>query len=827
MSLQVGMLTDQEIEQIGKSSDEGFGSLRSERGPFPLQNLDVRADIDGLIANVEVCQTFVNVFSEPLEATYIFPLPDRAAVSSFVMEVAGRRVEGVLQERGQARAEYEKAIQEGHRAAISEEERPNVFTLRVGNLMPQEKATIRFRMVMPLLFSDGEATFRFPLVVAPRYIPGTPLPGDQVGSGTSPDTDAVPDASRISPPVLLPGFPNPVRLSFEVEINPAGLPLSDLRASLHGVSVTPLDQGRLRVKLNPGDRLNRDFILRYRLGDEAVRTSLVLHPDSADAKEGTFTLTLVPPLKKPEGARPRDLVFLLDRSGSMGGWKMVTARRALAAIIDTLTEADSFNVMAFDHHIELPPGFPQEGVLPATGPNRFRCTEWLRKVDAAGGTEIAHPLDRGVSILSKCSAERDRVLVLLTDGQVGNESHILGLLGDRLKGLRVFTIGIDMAVNEGFLNRLAFLGGGASEMVESDARLEEVMEKIHRRLGAPVLSGLHLEGYGIKLDTDSVTPYRLPDLFVGAPVVIAGRYQGKAQGGVVMQAKDGAGQPWRTTAAAVVSTNPAHAKLWARNRLRDLEDQFDTGLRDREKLEKRILETSLRFGILCRFTAFVAVDKSEVVNAGGQQRQVVQPVDSPAGWDMTLAGGPAAAMPDLMSCIKARARPAYELLPDANVLFCAISPKDLGVLPRAADDSILGSARPLTEAESPVYPRRKEAVRPDFSSYRADFEKLLETIRKAAGQSVAERLAALKSLAERLKTLLEKIEADVGSVAATEPLKKSHTLLVELLAKDQPTEAEVQAAWLKAHKAIEDFIRDQGWSTAPPKRRKSFWKFWQ
>src|SRR5262249_33264834 len=150
--------------------------------------------------------------------TYIFPLPDRAAVTRFRMEVAGRVIEGVLQERAQARKEYEQAIQAGHRAAITEEDRPNVFTLRVGNLMPGEQATVRLTLVGPLPTSDGEATFRFPLVVAPRYIPGKPLPGPSVGDGTAPDTDAVPDASRITPPVLLLGYPNPVCLSLAVEV---------------------------------------------------------------------------------------------------------------------------------------------------------------------------------------------------------------------------------------------------------------------------------------------------------------------------------------------------------------------------------------------------------------------------------------------------------------------------------------------------------------------------------------------------------------------------------------------------------------------------------
>src|SRR5438270_341094 len=183
--------------------------------------------IDGQLARIDVAQTFVNTHAEPLEATYIFPLPDRAAVTRFRLEVAGRVVEGVLKERGAARREYTEAIEAGHRAAITEEERPGVFTMRVGNLPPGEAATVRLTLVGPLPYADGEATFRFPLVVAPRYIPGTPLPGPSVGDGTVPDTDAVPDASRITPPVLLPGYPNPVRLSLVVDVSATGLPLGD------------------------------------------------------------------------------------------------------------------------------------------------------------------------------------------------------------------------------------------------------------------------------------------------------------------------------------------------------------------------------------------------------------------------------------------------------------------------------------------------------------------------------------------------------------------------------------------------------------------------
>ena len=211
----------------------------------------------------------------------------------------------MLEERGKAREQYDQAITDGHRAAIAEEDRPGVFNLRVGNLMPGERATIELTLCGVLPYNGGEVTFRFPLVVAPRYIPGTPLPGPSVGDGTAVDTDAVPDASRITPPVLLAGFPNPVRLSLEVELHDGGVPAHDLRCSLHAVGDEP-GEGCRRIRLHPGERLDRDFILRFRLGDATIQSTLTLHPDASDRTEGTFALTVVPPFEAPAvRSRPR------------------------------------------------------------------------------------------------------------------------------------------------------------------------------------------------------------------------------------------------------------------------------------------------------------------------------------------------------------------------------------------------------------------------------------------------------------------------------------------------------------------------------------------
>src|SRR5262245_59544554 len=255
MSRLLDRMSDDEVARAFPADAEaGFGALETEHGRLPLRAVAVAGRLDGLLSQVTVCQTFINSFPDPLEATYIFPLPDRAAVTHFRMEVGGRVVEGRLKERGEARRDYDRAVRSGRRAAITEEDRAGVFSLRVGNLMPGEEATVRLTLAGPLPYAEGEATFRFPLVVAPRYVPGVPLPGPSAGAGVSADTDAVPDASRISPPVLLPGFPNPVRLSLSVEVLPSGLPVTEVRSSLHAVEEEKA--GRVRcITLQPGARL--------------------------------------------------------------------------------------------------------------------------------------------------------------------------------------------------------------------------------------------------------------------------------------------------------------------------------------------------------------------------------------------------------------------------------------------------------------------------------------------------------------------------------------------------------------------------------------------
>lgn len=329
----IRMLTAEEIA-TASGAEAGFGALETEKGVLPLASFDLDTRIDGLVASSTLSQVFRNVFPDPLEATYVFPLPPRAAVVGFRMTVGGRVIEGRIDERQKAREDYEEAINQGRSAAIAEEDRPDVFTLRVGNIPAGASAGIEFTLVEPVSIDVLEATYRFPLVVAKRYCPGTPLDGDSVGDGVAADTDLVPDASRISPPVLLPGFPSPVRLGIRVWVRNAG----NVFATSLPVTLESEEDGVL-VVVEPGRKLDRDFVLRMpvkvgarpqaeiTIESDTVRPVGMGRPEGSGEAggDGTFSVVVLPAEPSTRARAPRDVVFLLDRSGSMEGWRIAAA----------------------------------------------------------------------------------------------------------------------------------------------------------------------------------------------------------------------------------------------------------------------------------------------------------------------------------------------------------------------------------------------------------------------------------------------------------------------------------------------------------------------
>lgn len=835
------LMSDDDLQRANaaRGEEEGFGALSTEKGNLPLVALDVRAQITGLLAQVTLTQTFANPFDQRLEATYIFPLPSRGALTRLQLQIAERTIDGVLKERGEAREIYDQAITDGHRAAIAEEERPGVFTLRVGNLDAHERATVTLNLTVPLTYEDGEATFRFPLVVSPRYIPGRPLNDQDVGSGIAHDTDRVPDASRISPPILLPGFPNPIQLGIEVELDPAGLEVGQLCSSLHAVTHSERSGGRTHVKIHPGERVNRDFILRFPVAPSGISTGLVR---ARDEKGETFALTLVPPADLASTVRRREVVFVLDRSGSMSGWKMVAARRALGRMVDSLNGEDSFTVLTFDHEVQVLPPLLGTALARATDRARFMAVENLGRVEARGGTELREPMLQAISLLNSESGGGDRILVLVTDGAVGNEDELLASLAPRLKSVRVFTVGVDQAVNEGFLRRLAALGGGSCELLESEDRLDAAMDRIHRRIATPVLEGLRIEFENATPEADTMVPARLPALFVGSPLTVTGRLTGVTPGAEVharVTATDALGQPWSTRVSARMVDSAAPGVTWARGALRTLEDRYL--LEPSSALEQRIVSLSLDHGVLCRFTAFVAVDRSEKVEIKKPLHQVTQAVELPDGWMPMSAPASAGTPPQarerskrllggLMASIggagvgrqAAPPRMARKEMPDE-------APQELDVAPLELDDETPfedSASAGQTIETAPIPGFGQDALAP-LDSMQAP---VLRAYRQRASVLVSQLeakpdLVGLRATWMALKTLIE----DLVSIAPeSDELPALRSLMLGLQAELMREPRDVQAlvaalvAGLKAFADGADEVRTG--ETSEPKPRKSFWR---
>lgn len=612
---------------------------------LPLTSVQIAAKVADRLAHVTITETFKNPFSDHLEAVYIFPLAGGSAVSSFKMKVGERTIVGQVDERQAARNQYVEALQEGKRAALMEQERDDVFTVQVGNLPPGEEVQVEITYSEKLAYFDnGTTEIRLPLVVAPRYIPGNVVSRQNLGDGVELDTDIVPDASRISPPRLAPGVDPKTALRLSVQL--AGdQTIEDLSCSQHATKVATGKDG-FKISLAREDELlDRDFVLRWRVATDSVQSNFLLYRNPSDKSQCYGMISLLPPKSDEVGSMPRDVIFVVDRSGSMSGVKMVSAARACSMLINTLGPKDRFAVQAFDDIVEWMNQLSGQRFISADEGGKQAGERYLRTVGARGGTEMHRAMQEAILNMKSRSdaAMRLPVIVILTDGEVGNESPILKHIQSELGDTRVFTVGVDTAVNDGFLNRLAALGGGTSTFVQPGAQLEEALSSIGREIGTPVITNLTLEDINCGLDRSSIAPSSLPDLFEGRASsaffrLSAAKLKELTAGKLRVKGKRANGQRFVQEVQARVIDLPALAQLWAKSYIVDLEDTYRVSNdRDQIALHKQIVDVAVAHSILTKFTAFVVVDHAEIVNAGGNVRTVVQPVQMPAQWEEQAA----------------------------------------------------------------------------------------------------------------------------------------------------------------------------------------------
>lgn len=622
---------------------------------LPLKSVSMKAHCLSGLSRVNVQQTFINDHKDFIEAVYIFPLSPTASVSKFEMKVGDRVVKGLVKERGEARQDYAQAIESGHRASLLEQERDDVFTVQVGNIKPGEEVSINLEYVELLGFSsDGRTSLRLPTVVAPRYTPGNEVNRDNVGVGVEMDTDIVPDASRITPPRLVPGFEAKTALTINVELEGFD-EIGELSCSQHAVK-TAFGK-KVKVELSGDDELlNRDFILSWQVAGAELTSSAFFEPAQSEAENAKKTesiseskssseyfgfVTINPPSLKEEEfyTMPRDIVFLLDRSGSMHGQKMASASSSLSLLLTTLSDRDRFAIAAFDDTVEWmnKRGRYTPLFIKADEYGIALGEKFLRDIQPRGGTEM-HGALSSVATLIKDERKRKRqpIVVVITDGEVSDESRILKLVQTELDNARVFCLGIDSSVNAGLLQRMANLGGGTSTLVPPGAELEKALQSIAGEIGVPVLSKIEIE----LLDKDGkekeieLAVEKIRDVFEGRPSTVFFRAAKDICGGKLKVSGDLAdGSDFEQEINLAEVQEAGLPSIYARTKIMDLEDQYRLVYAGQAvEIKKQIIATSVKHQILSRFTAFVTVDDKEVVNQHGDVRTVVQPVEMPAAW---------------------------------------------------------------------------------------------------------------------------------------------------------------------------------------------------
>ena len=595
---------------------------------FVLDRTEVNAKVSGNLARVEVTQTFTNPFPEPLEAVYIFPLPDEAAVDEMEIRVGDRVIKGDIKKREDARRIYEQARQEGRTAGLLEQERANIFTQSVANIRPGESIQVTIRYSESLQFSGGEYEFVFPMVVGPRYIPGTPI--DDRGS-----TNRVPDGGRINPPILPPDIRsgNDIRLTVDLD---AGVPIRELNAVSHAIEIRgPISAPR--VFLSNQDTIpNKDFILRYRVADRETQATVLTQ---ADDRGGHFAAYLIPAIDYPAKAIvPKDVVFLMDTSGSQQGAPIAQSKALMHRFIDGLNADDTFAIVDFANTTTRLSPAP----LPNTAANRAIAHRYIDRLDANGGTNLMEGID-AVLGFPAAPNERLRTVVLMTDGYIGNDVAVIGAVRAQLqKRNRLFSFGVGSSVNRFLIDRLAEVGRGTAQMVRQDEPLDRAVETFTTQIANPVLTDVTVRWEG-KGPAPVLYPSAAPDLFAAQPLVLFGKKADREPGTLIISGTTANGRPYEKrfaiafdrpddqagTTASPATNNPAIAQLWGRARLKDLMLSMNGG--EVASLVEQATQTALDYRLLSNYTAFVAVSEEVRVAPDGTRRTVRVPVEMPQG----------------------------------------------------------------------------------------------------------------------------------------------------------------------------------------------------
>jgi len=588
---------------------------------FALESTRVHANVSGVIADVVVEQTYRNRGRLPIHARYVFPASTRAAVHGMSMRVGTRRVVAQIRERQQAAREFEVARAAGRTASLLEQQRPNVFSMAIANILPTDVVVVELHYNELLVPTDGVYQFVYPTVVGPRYSRGGGGEGE-AGGATGPAAGSVPYLREGASPDT----------TFEIDVTiGSGTPLGDVRSSSHRVDVDRTGANAARVALTAGEGFagNRDFILDYTLAGERIASGLLLYETPA---ENHFLLMVQPPARvRAEDIPAREYIFVFDVSGSMGGFPLDTGKALIRDLISHLRPTDTFDLILFsgDQRTMSPSS------VPATPANVRRAIAIIDDERGGGGTELDAALQEAEAIPRTPNVSRS--VVLLTDGFIAEEREAFTRVSRNVNRTNVFAFGIGSSVNRHLIEGVARAGQGEPFIVTKPDEAAAVAARFRRYIESPVLTDVDVSFPGF--DAYEVEPARQADLFAERPIVVVGKWRGARRGTIVVTGRTPSGRFESRADVSTTSSRPENSALpllWARSKIARLADVGIDG--DDARAAEEVTALGLRYSLLTRYTSFIAVVE-EIRNPGGVGAESNQPVALPQGVSELAVGG--------------------------------------------------------------------------------------------------------------------------------------------------------------------------------------------
>ncbi len=591
---------------------------------LPLLHTGVDVNVSGVIADVTVTQVYKNEGKVPLEAIYVFPASTRAAIYGLEMDVAGKKITAKIMERDEARKDYETAKNQGKSATLLEQERPNVFTMNVANILPGEAIHVTLHYTEMLIPTDGVYEFVYPTVVGPRYHNSPPL--------TASTQTFIPNNTWVDNPYLKEGEKPNFTFDIKATIN-AGMPIAKASVNTHQVNVSYRGKNQVSIGLKPEECNggNRDFILQYRLKGDQINTGLLLFPGE---KENFFMAMIQPPKSvTPDKMPGREYIFVVDISGSMNGFPIETSKKLLRELIGSLKPTDVFNVLTFAGSS----GIMHPTSVPASKENIAKAINAIDNYQGGGGTELLPALTKGLALPKQNGYSRS--FVIATDGYISVEKETFDLMREKLGDANFFTFGIGSSVNRFLLEGMARVGKGETFVITNPNDAAKYADKFKKYVESPALTNIKVN-YGTLAAYD-VEPTAVPDVLANRPIIVVGKYKGAPTGKITVTGVSGNGK--YTTeldlATASISTNHSALKyLWARTRIQMLDDYNALGYTaDKDAIKKEVTDLGLQYNLMTAYTSFVAID--ERVRTDGKPTTVTQPLPLPDGVSDDAVGG--------------------------------------------------------------------------------------------------------------------------------------------------------------------------------------------